>query len=173
MFSGINFFGWQMKLAAVLIALSAMFFWHKSEVRSAVAENTAQIELQYAKEKFKLIDKAQAETFALRDQVDAITKDKNAKIKTLDARVATLTRSLSERPNRPSSNDSVPGSASNSESTGFVDASRLYRPDAEVAIWFATRTEGLKIELQSCYNQYDTVKATLDKFKRENSPKTN
>lgn len=173
MFSGINFFGWQMKLAAVLIALSAMFFWHKSEVRSAVAQNTAQIELQYAKEKFKLIDKAQAETFALRDQVDAITKDKNAKIKTLDARVATLTRSLSERPNRPSSNDSVPGSASNPESIQGATGVQLYRPDGEFLVWFAGNTTKLQVELNTCYNNYDTVKATLDKFKRENTPKTN
>ena len=154
-----------------MLVLSSLFFWHKYEVNTAVVKATTQIELQYAKDKFKLIDKAQAETFALRDQVDAITKDKNAKIKTLDGRIATLTRSLSKRPERPTSNDSVSGSASNGESPGFVDASRLYRSDAEVAVWFAARTEGLKVHLETCYRQYDEVKDKLDKFKRDNTPK--
>lgn len=168
----VNFFaGWQTKVAIILIVLASLFAWHKHEVSLAVAQSTAQIELQYSKEKFKLIDKAQTETYTLRDQVEQITKDKNAKIKALDARVAALTASLSSRPDRPASNGSVPGSTSNAESTGFVDASRLYRSDAEVAIWFASRTEGLKVHLESCYRQYDEVKDKLDKFKRDNSSK--
>ena len=154
-----------------MLVLSSLFFWHQYEVKTAVVEATNAIELQYAKEKFKLIDRAQAETSALRDQVDAITKDKNVKVQALNARVATLTRSLSERPERPASNGSVPGSASNSESPGFVDASRLYRSDAEVAVWFAARTEGLKVHLETCYRQYDEVKDKLDTFKRDNTPK--
>ena len=154
-----------------MLVLSSLFFWHQSEVKTAVVKATNVIELQYAREKFKLIDRAQAETFALRDQVDAITKDKNVKVQALNARVATLTRSLSERPERPASNGSVPGSTSNGESPGFVDASRLYRSDAEVAVWFAARTEGLKVHLETCYRQYDEVKDKLDKFKRDNTPK--
>ena len=154
-----------------MLVLSSLFFWHQYEVKTAVAEATNAVELQYAKEKFKLIDRAQAETFALRDQVDAITKDKNVKVQALNARVATLTRSLSERPERPASNGSVPGSTSNAESPGFVDASRLYRSDAEVAVWFAARTEGLKVHLETCYRQYDEVKDKLDKFKRDNTAK--
>ena len=163
--------GWKVQLAIIMLVLSSLFFWHQYEVNTAVVEATTQIELQYAREKFKLIDRAQAETFALRDQVDAITKDKNVKVQALNARVATLTRSLSERPERPASNGSVPGSASNAESPGFVDASRLYRSDAEVAVWFAARTEGLKVHLETCYRQYDEVKDKLDKFKRDNTPK--
>ena len=163
--------GWKVQLAIIMLVLSSLFFWHQDEVKTAVVEATNAVELQYAKEKFKLIDRAKAETFALRDQVDAITKDKNVKVQALNARVATLTRSLSERPERPASNGSVPGSTSNAESPGFVDASRLYRSDAEVVVWFATRTEGLKVHLETCYRQYDEVKDKLDKFKRDNTPK--
>ena len=163
--------GWKVKLAIIMLVLSGLFFWHQYEVKTAVVEATNAVELQYAKEKFKLIDRAQAETFALRDQVDAITKDKNVKVQALNARVATLTRSLSERPERPASNGSVPGSTSNAESPGFVDASRLYRSDAEVAVWFAARTEGLKVHLETCYRQYDEVKIKLDKFRLDNQPK--
>ena len=66
-----------------MLVLSSLFFWHQYEVKTAVVKATNAIELQYAREKFKLIDKAQAETFALRDQVDAITKDKMLKFKLL------------------------------------------------------------------------------------------
>ena len=163
--------GWKVKLAIIMLVLSSLFFWHQYEVKTAVVKATNAVELQYAKEKFKLIDRAQAETFALRDQVDAITKDKNVKVQALNARVATLTRSLSERPERPASNGSVPGSTSNAESPGFVDASRLYRSDAEVAVWFVARTEGLKVHLETCYRQYDEVKIKLDKFRLDNQSK--
>ena len=154
-----------------MLVLSSLFFWHRYEVKTAVAEATNAIELQYAKEKFKLIDRAQAETFALRDQVDAITKDKNVKVQALNARVATLTRSLSERPERPASNGSVPGSASNAESTEGATGLRLYRPDAILLTRLSGETAELQTELKACYRQYDEVKDKLDKFKRDNTPK--
>ena len=163
------FAGWQAKLAIVLIVLASLFAWHKHEVSLAVVQATSQMELEYAKEKFKLLDKANTATVELKDQVAQIEQDKNVKIKALNARVAALTASLSSRPDRPASNGSSAGSTSNSESTGFVDASRLYRSDAEVAIWFAARTEGLKVHLETCYRQYDEVKYKLDKFRLENS----
>ena len=168
----VNFFaGWQAKLAIVLIVLASLFAWHKHEVSLAVVQATSQIELQYAKEKFKLIDKAQTETFALRDQVDAITKDKNAKIKTLDGRVAALTRSLSERPDRPTGNDSIPGSTSNAESTQGATGLRLYRPDSIFLTRLSGETAELQTELKACYRQYDEVKIKLDKFRLDNQSK--
>jgi len=42
---------------------------------------------------------------------------------------------------------------------------------AEVAIWFAARTEGLKVHLETCYRQYDEVKIKLDKFRLDNQSK--
>ena len=163
--------GWKVKLAIAMLVLSSLFFWHKYEVNTAVVKATTQIELQYAREKFKLIDRAQAETFALRDQVDAITKDKNVKVQALNARVATLTRSLSERPERPASNGSVPGSTSNAESTEGATGLRLYRPDSIFLTRLSGETAELQTELKACYRQYDEVKDKLDKFKRDNTPK--
>ena len=154
-----------------MLVLSSLFFWHQYEVKTAVVEATNAVELQYAKEKFKLIDRAQSETFALRDQVDAITKDKNVKVQALNARVATLTRSLSERPERPASNGSVPGSTSNAEGTEGATGLRLYRPDSIFLTRLSGETAELQTELKACYRQYDEVKDKLDKFKRDNIPK--
>lgn len=163
--------GWQVKLGIALLVLAGLFAWHKHEVSLAVVQATSQMELQYAKEKFKLLDKANTATVELKGQVAQIEQDKNVKIKTLNARVAALTASLSSRPDRPASNGSSAGSTSDGESPGFVDASRLYRNDAEVAIWFAARTEGLKVHLETCYRQYDEVKIKLDKFRLDNQSK--
>ena len=65
-----------------------------------------------------------------------------------------------------------PDSTGMKKAPGYVAANRLYRDDAEVAVQVRYLTEGLKIELLSCYKQYDEVKKTLDKFKAENNSKT-
>ena len=154
-----------------MLVLSSLFFWHQYEVKTAVVKATNAIELQHAKEKFKLIDKAQAETFALQDQVDAITKDKNVKVQALNARVATLTRSLQERPIRPeSSGVSVnPGVEETSQGATGV---QLYREDGLVLIREAARAELIKEELLGCYKSYDAAKEALDRYKKENTPRS-
>ena len=160
----------KVKLLILAIVLTSLFAWHKVLVHEAVTEAVAEVELNISKENFKLKERSLNAQIELQQSFDNIQKDKDAKIKTLNARVASLTRSLQERPNRPE-----PSGVSNDsrveESTGYVAADRLYRDDAAVAIWFATRTEGLKVELQSCYRSYDKAKETLDKFKEENASK--
>lgn len=164
------FAGWQVKLTIALVVISAAYFWHLSTVKVAVNEAVTQIETQASRESFKLKERSLNAKIELEQEFDNIQKEKNAKIQTLNARVASLTRSLQERPNRPKSSG-VPDSTRTEESTGYMAADRLYRDDAAVAIWFATRTEGLKIELQTCYNNYETVKQALENFKKNNNYK--
>jgi hypothetical protein len=163
------FAGWQVKLAIVLVVISGLFFWHKYEVKVAVNEAISAQQLEYQKEKFKLLDKANDATIALRDKAEQNNKDKDAKIKTLNARVSTLASSLRNRPERPTSTSSVPGSTSTAESLKGATGVQLYRPDGEFLVWFAGQTTQLQVELQTCYKQYDEVKDSLDKFKKDNS----
>lgn len=168
-------YGWQIKIILVIALVVGTYTWHKVEVNKAVnkavTQVVADIEIQASRERFKLKERSLNTQIELQAKVDKIQKDKDNEISNLKSRVRTLTNSLSDRPNR-TSQSGVPDSTGNEESTGYVAANRLYRDDAEVAVWFATRTEGLKIELLSCYKQYDEVKKTLDKFKAENTPKT-
>ena len=160
----------KVKLLILVIALISLFAYHKVLVHEAVTEAVAEVELNISKENFKLKERSLNAQIELQQSFDNIQKDKDAKIKNLNARVASLTRSLQERPSRPE-----PSGVSNDsrieESSGYVAADRLYRDDAAVAIWFATRTEGLKIELQTCYKSYDAAKEVLDKYKKENKSK--
>ena len=162
--------GWQTKLIILIIVLVSLFSYHKVLVNKAVTEAVTEIELNLAKENFKLKERSLNSQIALQESFDNIQKDKDAKIKNLNARVASLTRSLQERPNRPDSSG-VSNNSRVEEGSGYVAADRLYRDDAAVAIWFATRTEGLKIELQTCYKSYDAAKEVLDKYKKENKSK--
>ena len=162
--------GWQTKLIILIIVLVSLFSYHKVLVHKAVTQAVTEIELNLAKENFKLKERSLNSQIALQESFDNIQKDKDAKIKNLNARVASLTRSLQERPNRPDSSG-VSNNSRVEEGSGYVAADRLYRDDAAVAIWFATRTEGLKLELQSCYKSYDAAKEALDRYKKENESK--
>lgn len=161
---------WQTKLIILIIVLVSLFSYHKVLVHKAVTQAVTEIELNLAKENFKLKERSLNSQIALQESFDNIQKDKDAKIKNLNARVASLTRSLQERPNRPDSSG-ISNDSRVEESSGYVAADRLYRDDAAVAIWFATRAEGLKIELQTCYKSYDAAKEVLDNYKKENKSK--
>ena len=160
----------KVKLFILAIVLVSLFAWHKVLVHEAVTEAVAELELNISKENFKLKERSLNAQIELQQSFDNIQKNKDAKIKNLNARVASLTRILQERPSRPESSG-VPDNSRVEEGSGYVAADRLYRDDAAVAIWFATRTEGLKIELQTCYNNYETVKQALENFKKNNNYK--
>ncbi len=165
-----NFFlDWKVKLAILILAISAAYLWHLSEVKVAVTEAVAEVELNISKENFKLKERSLNAQIELQQSFDNIQKDKDAKIKNLNARVASLTRSLQERPSRPE-----PTEVSNDPrvektrqgSTGL----ELYREDGLVLAREAARAELIKEELLTCYKSYDTAKAALDNYKKENTP---
>ena len=161
--------GWQVKLAIALVVLSSLYFWHLSEVKVAVNKVKQEYLLESALQYQEITKEAFWKTQELKDSFAKIDEDKDAKLQTLNNRVNTLTTSLRNRPSRSENRSSNTGNTGNKESAGYMAANRLYRDDAEVAIWFATRTEGLKIELHRCYNSYDKLKQTIDKFKRDNT----
>ena len=168
----INFFaGWQVKLVLVLALLFGAYTWHRAEVKIAVKEAVAKIEAESAKENFRLKERSLNAQIELQQSFDNIQKDKDAKIKNLNARVASLTRSLQERPSRPESSG-VPDNSRVEEVRQGSTGTGLYREDSEFLSREAARAELIKEELLGCYKSYDTAKETLDKYKRENTPKS-
>ena len=169
------FLDWKVKLGILAFVILSAFVWHKVQVKEAVdnATTVATIETRqrvqnYYETRIKKAkedaDKAQSD---LKASFDTQTKEKDAKYKTLDSKYRTLLGSVSNRPNRPESTSSKYGltlPSRNEESTLYVDGSRLYQADARFLAGYAVRTEGLKIELQSCYAQYDAAKKAIDDF---------
>lgn len=160
------FLDWKVKIALALVVISAAYFWHLSEVKIAVNEAVAQIEAQVSRESFKLKERSLNAKIELEQEFDNIQKEKNAKIQTLNARVASLTRSLQERPNRPEPSG-VPNSTGIEESKPGATGAQLYRQDGEFLAGEAARAELIKEELLGCYKSYDEAKSALDEFKTD------
>lgn len=165
----VNFFaGWQAKLAIVLIVLASLFAWHKHEVSLAVVQATSQMELEYAKEKFKLLDKANTETYALQARSEKLIERKNNEIKNATAQYANLLEWVRKLPANSTSSSDLPTNSNAEENRGSEVIGKLRRKDAENLANYSFRTEELKIELQLCYTTYEEVVKSLEKFRKEN-----
>ena len=163
--------GWQTKLIIVVIVLVSLFAWHKVQVHKAVVAAITEVELNLAKENFRLKERSLNAQIELQQSFDNIQKEKDAKIKNLNARVASLTRILQERPSRPEPSR-VPDNSGVEEIRQGSTGAGLYREDSQFLLGEATRAELIKEELLGCYKSYDTAKEVLDKYKRENTPKS-
>ena len=161
----------KVKLLILAIALISLFAWHKVFVHEAVTEAIAEVELSISKENFRLKERSLNAQIELQQSFDNIQKDKDAKIKNLNARVASLTRILQERTSRPESSG-VPDNSRIEEVRQGSTGTGLYREDSEFLSREAARAELIKEELLGCYKSYDAAKETLDEYKRENTPKS-
>lgn len=163
--------GWQVKLVMLTLVLVSLFAWHKVQVHKAVSAAVTEIELNLAKENFKLKERSLNAQIELQQSFDNIQKEKDAKIKNLNARVASLTRSLQERTSRPESSG-VPDNSRIEKTSKGATGAQLYRQDGEFLAGEAARAELIREELLTCYKSYDTAKKALDNYKKENTPKT-
>lgn len=161
--------GWQVKLVVLITIIISLFAYHKIQINKAVTEAVTEIELNLAKENFRLKERSLNAQIALQESFDNIQKDKDAKIKNLNARVASLTRSLQERPSRPESSGVSDNPGIEEGKLGSTGAG-LYREDSKFLLGEAARAELIKEELLTCYKSYDTAKEVLDRYKKDNSP---
>ena len=166
------FSGWQVKLVLVAALIFGAWVWHKSEIKIAVSAAEQRLELQYAREIFKLKDRANEESIALKNRIESQRKTTDAKLKDADARYNDLLAWLSAQSGSSTSNIGVSNNPSNTESTRGTYFGGLYTEDAIALAESSRSAERLKIELLACYKQYDEVKDTLDNFRIKNASKT-
>jgi len=164
------FLDWKVKLAIVLVVFASLFTYHKVLVHEAVTEAVSDIQTQQVKENFRLKERSLDTQIALQESFDNIQKEKNAKIQSLNTRVASLVNSLQSRPSRAESSGVSDNPGTQEDQQGATGA-QLYREDAIAFIGEAARAELIKEELLTCYKSYDTAKETLDQFKRDNQSK--
>lgn len=151
---------WFVILSIVIGAL----FWHKYEVKVAVNEYAVSQKLEYAKELTRLTEANIKAKEELATKVKVLKESKDAEIKTINARYASIITGMQHRPSRQESQGNSSNSTNNSESTKGTTGAGLYREDATILIGFARDTERLKTELIQCYKQYDDVKTTVNNF---------
>jgi hypothetical protein len=93
---------------------------------------------------------------ALQQGADNLRMEKEREIKNINARATALANSLRERPDRPTTEGgAVPGAAGTGKSG--CTGKDLYRQDGEILIGIAREADELRIALQQCYSQYDSV----------------
>lgn len=164
----ISFFGgWQVKLAIVLALVFGAYVWHKAEVKVAVNEAVTQIEAQASRERFKLLDKANDESYKLKEQIAKNKQEKDRELQIANTKYQSLRDWVRNLPSTTGSGGST-GNPGDSKDRSEEIIGRLSRANAELLARYGQDTEELKIHLQQCYRDYDAVKAARDKFVKEN-----
>jgi type II secretory pathway pseudopilin PulG len=153
------------KIVIIISLITALFLTHVWQVNKAVDKAVSEQVVIYNKKIQELQIKSLKAESELKDKVQAIKGEKDAQIKAIDRKYSTTIASLRSRPERSTTSNST-SSTCNAESTKGATGKELYRNDAEFLIRFARDTEELKLSLQSCYQQYDTVKDQLDSYRK-------
>lgn len=79
---------------------------------------------------------------------DQIRKDKDAQIRDINSKLVDAVSELRKRPSRAAE-------ASNGQG---CDGARLYAEDSEFLVREAARADEIRVALQACYKQYDSLK---------------
>lgn len=111
--------------------------------------------------------KSDLATQAMKKESETQMRLLNEKNKSLNATVATITRELRNRPDRPSGTN-VPGNTTPEPTCTGSTGKELYRADAEFLIGEAARAERLIILLESCKAQYNSVRQEYLKLQNAN-----
>jgi len=115
-------------------------------------EKTAQY-AQYA----KAMEESVKEQQKLQMSADKLRQEKDREIRDITARNTALANSLHDRQSRPATNTSAVSSTANvgpSACTG----KELYREDGEFLVRIAREADELRLALQQCYKQYESVR---------------
>ena len=149
-------------LGMIMLGLGMVYGTHKvivyRAVGAAVAETKATLQGEYTKKLLEASELARDREQSMVSSADKIRKEKDAKIASLNTRLGSAIGSLSERPQRPpSSPQSTPASCPGAGANG----SQLSREDAGFLVRESARADRLRLALDQCYRQYDSVRNSL------------
>ena len=168
--------GWQIKLVGFLIVLSSVcsgaYVWHNQQIKLQVQKAVQELNLEHAKEITRLTTKASKVSLGLQQQVKEQQDDKQKQVTLLNAKYSDLLGWVRSQPGSNTGTSNLPGSTSNAEVRSEDVIGELRRRHAIDLAGYASKTETLKLEVLACYRQYDTVKQALDKYRADNTPKT-
>lgn len=160
---------WSMWILAGALAL-ALGFAGVQTVRLAHTETefanhkTAVANVNAAREKAHAVDEKLARDTenALMADADTARKEKNDAKKIADARIAALTDSLRNRPERPTPGSGQAATVAKAGEGGT--GAGLYRPDAAFLVGDAAAAAQVGAERNECYRLYDAADAALTKY---------
>lgn len=122
----------------------------------------ADLKENYAKQYAAAQQETRKKEQSMQAAADEIRRTKDAQIRTLNARVSTLTAQLRERPQRPSVSSITPDARIGFVATGCSGA-ELYREDGEFLVREAARADTVREGYRQCAQQYEAVRKNLNK----------
>jgi ABC-type transporter MlaC component len=172
----LSFLGnWQVKLLLIFVLVFSAGVWHKAQVKTAVNEAVTQvvsdIEIQSARERFKLLDKANEESIRLRLQLEKNKQEKDYEIQIANTKYSNLLEWVRNLPSETSSGSSTLSPGDSEARTEEVIA-ELRRRHANSFARYSFDAEEVKVHLVQCYKDYDAAKVSIDKFLKENASKS-
>ena len=154
------------KIAVIISILAGLFLVHTWQVNKAVDKAIAVQKAEYNKQVQELNARRLRFECSIKDDVTAITKEKDAKIKDITRKYSTALASLQQYSSSASTRSNTPSNSSNAESTRGITSEGLFANHAQVSLGIAKDAEELKQHLNACYRQYDTVKEQLDNYRK-------
>ena len=129
----------------------------KAEVQQQWDKERAAQEAQFAKDQEAAREKEQL----MQAQADHLRQEKDREIKNLNARTIALTSSLQQRADRASTVSQSTAGSGNGQSGPGCTGAELSRQDAEFLAGEAARADSLRLALQQCQAQYDSVRSSM------------
>lgn len=154
------------KIAVIIAVIAGLFLVHKWQVNTAVDKAVATQKAEYNKLNQSLQNRSLMFECSIKDDVTAITKEKDAKIKDITRKYNTAVDSLRQHSASASTPSNPTPDSSNAESIKGVIPKGLLADHAEVSLGIARDAEELKYHLNACYQQYDAVKNQLDSYRK-------
>ena len=158
---------WKLYLSLAIIFSALFYFWHDSKVHQMKESFAIELKVKLDEQRQELTLKAKETSKEISNEVLSIDSTKQNKIKDINKSSAGILNGLQQRPSRANQSDYSRDSC-NAESPKASTGRELSREDAEFLTREATRADQLRLELDSCYKQYDLVKESIDKFREEN-----
>lgn len=150
------------KIGAVGVLIAALIGWHTLDKRNAVNKAVEATVASYqARVNLEVIKAKEVET-ALLNSALASLKEKNERIKNIDAKLSSALNSLSKRPSRSEYNPSA------SQVGKTCTGAELLREDGEFLAREAARADQLIIERDYYYAEYERAREALAAHKGAN-----
>ena len=127
----------------------------RAEIQQAWDQEKAKLAEEYAKAQAAAREKEQQ----LQAQADQLREETNAKTQELAVRAASLADSVRKRPERTAQASAVSGTAGAVCPACNCTGAELHRPDAEFLVREAARADELRLALDACVRQYETLRS--------------
>lgn len=149
-------------LVVMLLGASVLGFkfWEHRLVSKGYDQGVVATQSQYKEKLAQAVALGAKQTAELQQSADKARKEKRYAVQTVTADYDRIVAGLRYRTERPGGADMSPSSGDGQAASGCTGA-ELYRPDGALLARESLRAETIRIELKSCYEQYDRAALIL------------